>query len=167
MSDLIAEVEILKKIDEIDEPYCKTLFSASVIKIFKGEIDDNKNKEIIIMQEGNSEWIYNNMRLFEAGEKYILILKKAKGYENTYWIIAGDANIYTIETLDNKEYAIKNSIKDEKLKKIQIEEMESIVKRKWEKKLSKQERIKNIQVMEKESFENELIATIKEKSDEK
>jgi hypothetical protein len=119
------------------------------------------------MQEGNSEWIYNNMRLFEAGEKHILILKKAKGYDNTYWIIAGDANIYTIETVDNKEYAIKNSVKDDKLKKIQIEEMENIVKEKWEKKLSKQERIKNIQVMEKESFENELIAAIKEKSDGK
>ena len=68
ISDLIAEIEIIEKVSEIDEPSPKTLFNAKIIKVFKGELNSNKDNSIVVMQQGNSEWIFNNNKLFEAGE---------------------------------------------------------------------------------------------------
>jgi hypothetical protein len=160
-SDLIVEVEILSKDREItDDPLPKTLFNCSVIRIFKGEVDKEKNNEIIITQLGNEKWIVNGNKLFESGEKYILFLKIDSRYYNTYWISSEEVNIYKIEVIDKKDYVIKNSVKDAKLKDIQNDEIEKIVIKELEQNIDKQVHIKNIQVMEKKAFENILIDTI-------
>lgn len=167
ISDLIAEIEIIEKVSEIDEPSPKTLFNAKIIKVFKGELNSNKDNSIVVMQQGNSEWIFNNNKLFEAGEKYVLFLKKATGYDNTYWILCEEINTYTIETIDNAKYIVKNSVKDARLKKIQVDEKETIGKitNRLKGKMIKQEKIKDIQVMKKDMFDAELTATINEKEE--
>jgi hypothetical protein len=160
-SDLIVEVEILSKDGEItNDPLPKTLFNCSVIRIFKGEVDKEKNNEIIITQLGNEKWIVNGNKLFESGEKYILFLKIDNGYFNTYWISSEEVNIYKIEVIDKKDYVIKNSVKDAKLKDIQNDEIEKIFKQELEKDIDKQVHIKDIQVMEYKAFENLLVDTI-------
>jgi hypothetical protein len=55
ISDLIAEIEITKKVSEIDEPSPKTLFIAKIVKVFKGETNGSEDNSISVMRQGNSE----------------------------------------------------------------------------------------------------------------
>jgi hypothetical protein len=161
IADLIVEVEILSiKGESVENSIPETFFNCSINKYYKGDIDDIYDDEIIIMQAGNSEWTVNSNRLFDPGEKYIFFLKKATGYVNTYWLISEEMNCYLIETYNAKEYIIKNSNKDAKLKEIECEEMEGIVVDELESRLNGQERIHEVQVMEKEAFVDLLIDTI-------
>ena len=100
-------------------------------------------------------------------EKICTIFKKANGYDNTYWILCEEINTYTIETIDNAKYIVKNSVKDARLKKIQVDEKETIGKitNRLKGKMIKQEKIKDIQVMKKDMFDAELTATINEKEE--
>ncbi|RAP78499.1 hypothetical protein [Paenibacillus montanisoli] len=94
-ADLIAKVKITSKIKEINEPSEKTLYQAEVVEDFLNKTD---LKEINVMQAGNSQWKFNNNKLFKSGDSYILYLKKAIGeaYENfnTYWILGEETGIY-------------------------------------------------------------------------
>lgn len=103
--------------------------------------------------------------MFEAGEKYVLFLKEAAGYVNTYWILCEEINTYTIVTMDNTEYVVKNPVQDARLEKIQVDEKETIDKitNKLKSMMSKKETIKEIQVMKKDMFEAELAAAVSEK----
>ena len=116
-AEVIAEVTIGKLIKEIDNPAPKTLFEATVTKVLKG----TENLEnIVIMQQGNSEWSFNDNDQFAPNEKYILFLKKAigEGYEgsNTYWILGEETNVYSI--VDGNK-VVKNAMYDEELTTIE------------------------------------------------
>lgn len=112
-ADLIAEVEITKKVKELSDPSPKTLFEARILEGFK----ESKELEIInVLQEGNSEWLYDDIEPFKENEKYILFLKTAVGEEfegtDSYWILGAQTNTYSVLN-DNK--IMKNALYDEEL----------------------------------------------------
>lgn len=167
-ADSIVEVQIIKKLEEINEPSPKTLFEATAIENYKGE---NNEKMIQILQEGNSEWVYEDNNLFQANDKYILFLKKYEGNEydsdKTYWILGAQTNTYSV--LNNNEI-MKNAYYDEELSDIEktkeIENSNRIIDTKMnnlrnvsidEKDLKEAD----IQVFNKDTFVNELNNTVK------
>ena len=112
-ADLIAEVEIIKKVKELSEPSPKTVFEARILEGFK----ESKELETInVLQEGNSEWLYDDNEPFKENEKYILFLKTAVGEEfegtDTYWILGAQTNTYSVL---NEDKIMKNGLYDEEL----------------------------------------------------
>ncbi|MED4123786.1 hypothetical protein P4631_11140 [Halalkalibacterium halodurans] len=51
---------------------------------------ETNSKEITIKQQGDSEWIFNDTKLFEVGETYFLFLKETSQSKAAYWIIGED-----------------------------------------------------------------------------
>ncbi|HCG4536301.1 TPA: hypothetical protein NJY08_005156 [Salmonella enterica subsp. enterica serovar Typhi str. AG3] len=97
-ADLVAEINIEEKLKEIDEePVPYTVFSATVEKVYHGNIKDRK---ITIKQQGNTEWSFNGNALFNSGEKYILFLKEATVSEANYWIIGEETGMFKITDSD-------------------------------------------------------------------
>lgn len=119
-ADLIAEIEITKHVEDLNEPSPKTLFEGELIKAFKNKKAPDKIK---ILQAGNQEYSYNEFSLFKPGEKYILFLKEAVGDgfdgTDTYWILGEETNIYSV--LENNSVK-KWSLKDENLSDIEIKD---------------------------------------------
>ncbi|MBO0603532.1 hypothetical protein I2483_17845 [Sporosarcina sp. E16_3] len=149
-AELIAEVEIGKQIKEIDDPAPKTLFEATVKQVLKG----TENLENIeVLQQGNSEWSFNDNNQFSPNEKYILFLKKAvgEGYEgsNVYWILGEETNIYSI--VDGNK-VVKNSLYEEDLKRIEEDTPVNTLNL-----ITKNERKKDIQILNKEKFEKRIV----------
>lgn len=172
-ADLIAEVQITKKIEEINEPSPKTLFEATAIENYKSP---NNKKTIQILQQGNSEWTYEDNPLFQENDKYILFLKKYIGDEydskDTYWILGAQTNTYSILS-DNE--VMKNAYYDEELSSIEktgeIENSEEIIESKMKNltNISIDESAKlnendlkeaDIQVFNKDTFVNKINNTI-------
>ena len=146
-SDLIAEVVIVSKIKEIDEPSPKTLFEAQVVNKLKG---DTNQQRIKVLQEGNSEWSLNGQEQFAEKEEYILFLIKATGKDydgtNTYWILGAQTNTYKI-------------IQDNRVKKIAKHEVE--LEAIEDKILSNVDQ--DLQVLDKEKFQNKIMDLLEEK----
>ncbi|MBK3496329.1 membrane lipoprotein lipid attachment site-containing protein [Viridibacillus sp. YIM B01967] len=96
-ADLIAHLTIRNQVEEAKVvkgrsiPY--TLFNAEVKEVYKGEVT---TKEIVIKQEGDSEWVVNNSKLFEAGEEYILFLKKTAEIRGDFWIIGAETGTFRV-----------------------------------------------------------------------
>ena len=112
-ADLIAEIEITKKVKELSEPSPKTLFEA---KILEGYKESKELETIKILQAGNSEWIFDDHEPFKENEKYILFLKTAVGEEfegtDTYWLLGANTNTYSVL---NDNQIMKNALYDEEL----------------------------------------------------
>lgn len=140
-SDLIAEVVIVSKIKEIDEPSPKTLFEAKVVNRLKG---DTNQETIKVLQEGTSEWSFHGNQPFAENEGYFLFLKNAKGKEydgtHTYWILGAQTNTYKI-IQDNR---VKKIAKHE----VELEDIE-------DKALSNVDQ--DLQVLDKEKFQNKIM----------
>lgn len=65
-ADVIAKVRINKNIKEFNEPSPKTLYSTEVLEILKW--DTSSKKDVInVLQQGNSEWSFNNNAMFIEG----------------------------------------------------------------------------------------------------
>jgi len=109
-ADIVAEVQIREWLGERQkgEELQKTIFRASLEKIFKNSIDNNL-KEIKLIQDGNSDYTIENYPLFKNNDRLLLYLKKAvgEGYENTYWILGGHTGIFRIINTDGKDYIVK------------------------------------------------------------
>ena len=146
-SDLIAEVAIVSKIKEIDEPSPKTIFEANVVNKLKG---DTNQETIKVLQEGTSEWSFNGQEQFAEKEEYIIFLKKATGKDydgtNTYWILGAETNTYKI-------------IQDNRVKKIAKHEVE--LEAIEDKTLSTTNQ--GLQVLDKEKFQNKIADLLEEK----
>src|SRR5699024_3171136 len=85
-ADLIADVTIIKQVGERDKPSPKTTFNTQINQIIKGDIDLS-GENILVDQQGNSEWIFNDNDLFKKEQQYLLFLKKTIGTdESDYWI---------------------------------------------------------------------------------
>jgi len=160
-ADLIAEITIVEELKELDDPSPKTVFNAKVLNVLKGSKD---LQDIQVMQMGNHAWAFNDNKLFEPNESYILFLKKAVGKEfegtNTYWILGEETYTYTV--LDEK-MVMKNADPLEELQDIENGEMtkkvneskkvtlQTNLKSKHEIELSKE-----VQILEKEKFINKI-----------
>lgn len=116
-ADLIAEIEITRKVEELNEPSPKTLFEARILEGYKAS---EELETIKVLQEGNSEWLFDNSEQFKENEKYILFLKTAVGEEfkgtDTYWILGAHANTYSVL---NDDQIMKQALYDEDLALIQ------------------------------------------------
>lgn len=150
-SDVIAEVKIQTKKKELNDPSPKTIFEAKVKEGYKGI---EKNVTINILQQGNSEWIFNENKLFSANEEYVLFLKKAVGEEfegtNTYWILGEETNIYS--SINDKE-VLKNSYYDTVLADIENKSLTEEYKKKEK---------KDVQVLGKEQLKEKIKMVTKE-----
>ncbi|WP_391203809.1 hypothetical protein [Psychrobacillus sp. L4] len=144
-ADLIAEIEIVKYLEDIKEPSPKTLFDAKIINTFSG---NTSLRNIEILQQGNKEYSFNENPLFKKGEKYILFLKKAVGDRfdgtDTYWLLGEETNIYSVI---NNKIIKKWALWDEELTSIEIEENNSN---------------KNSQLLDKNLFEEKMKKVINE-----
>lgn len=148
-SDIIAEVKIIKKINEIDEPIPKTFFNTKIIDIYSSNSDEIKLNEIEIMQEGNSKWTVNYESVFDVNDYAILFLKKATGYENVYWIISK----YNIDVIDGKEYAVFINETDNELSSIEDTEKKKAI---YDNLKIKNSEIENVQVFSKDLIINKI-----------
>ncbi|MBO9129454.1 hypothetical protein [Bacillus sp. 165] len=151
ISDLIAEIVINKKIKELDEPSPKTLYEATIKKAYK---DAEKHQDIRILQQGNSQWLFNENKLFSEKEEYILFLKKAVGEEfegtNTYWILGEETNMYSV--IDTGKIK-KHSFYEDDLMDIEDKNLTKILK-------EKEKNNKDIQVLDKNKFEKKIIEIV-------
>lgn len=140
-ANLIAEVTITEKIEEVDEkPIPYTVFRAEVNEIFKGELN---RKEITIKKSGNSEWVVNHNKMYESGEKYILFLKETLASKSDYWVLGEDTGEFQI--IDNATIA-KLKVPIEEFKEIELNNPKAISE------TLKQKDTSNTQVIDKEGF---------------
>ncbi|SEO90061.1 hypothetical protein SAMN04488134_11635 [Amphibacillus marinus] len=96
-ADLVAEVTILNKLEEVkEEPIPYTVFNAKIANTYKGS---SAVDNITIKQQGDSDWLVNNIDLFQEGEAYIFFLKETKASKSDYWIL-GEATGY-FQVVDN------------------------------------------------------------------
>ncbi|WP_062107488.1 hypothetical protein [Bacillus niameyensis] len=154
-SDLIAQIEVIEIFKEINEPFPKTIFRANLIESLKGSF---KEKEIFVMQQGNSDYVFNDNPLFKKGESYLLFLMKTKDFdiENSYWILGEEAGMYKL--LD-QSVAVKLSVKEDELKNIEIsdEEIVPFIQKNTELNMNERE----MQVLKQDELIN-LIKTVSE-----
>lgn len=110
-ADLIADITVIEKEGERDEPSPKTTYKVIVNNVLKG--DKNLiNKNISIDQQGNSEWVFNDNAFFEKEENYILILNKTVGTDvSDYWIQGEETGMYKIIN-DGTVVKLANSLKE-------------------------------------------------------
>ncbi|MBE1556557.1 hypothetical protein [Sporosarcina limicola] len=115
-ADIIAEVTIKEKIEEVNDetgPY--TVFSVVVNQVLNGTISE---QEVTIKQEGDSEWTFNDNKMFESGEKYILFLKETVASKSDYWIIGEETGMFKII---NDDTIVKLAAPIEEFKDIEID----------------------------------------------
>lgn len=115
-SDLIAEIEIVDVLKEINEPSPKTIFRAVLTESLKGS---SQSEEIFVMQQGNSDYVFNENPLFKQGENYLLFLMETEGFdiEDSYWILGEETGMYK---LLGQSTAVKLSVKEGGLEGIEI-----------------------------------------------
>ncbi|GEN29815.1 hypothetical protein HNQ35_000483 [Cerasibacillus quisquiliarum] len=103
-ADLIAEVEIKRLIKEVkEEPIPYTVFATHIIQKIEG---DDMRAEVTIRQNGDSEWRFNDNKMFKPGEKYVFFLKKTAASESDYWILGEETGMFQVASDD---YLIKLS----------------------------------------------------------
>lgn len=145
ISDFIAYLVINNKLKELNEPAPKTMFNATVKKVYKG---NEEIKEIQILQEGNSEWVFNDNPLFSQNDEYILFLKRAVGKDfegtDTYWILGQETNMYSV--LDDNKIK-KHALYDDELADIEDKKMTQ---------MAMENEGKEVQVLDKIAFEEKI-----------
>ena len=62
--------------------------------------------EVTIRQNGDSEWSFNDNKMFKPGEKYVFFLKKTAASESDYWIFGEETGMFQVASDD---YLIKLS----------------------------------------------------------
>ncbi|MFD1066390.1 hypothetical protein [Oceanobacillus locisalsi] len=93
-ADLIAQVTILEKVDEVHaEPVPYTVFRAEVAESIEGE---PSSETVTIKQLGDSEWPINNNAFFEPGEEYIFFLNETSESNSDYWIIGEETGFFQV-----------------------------------------------------------------------
>lgn len=151
-ADVIVKVRINKNINEFNEPSPKTLYSAEVLEILKW--DTSSNKDVInVLQQGNSEWSFNNNAMFIEGDEFILFLKNTTSGiygPNSYWILGEETNMYKVLGNGGIEKLAKF---DPELSDIEDKKMtESIQKNNLESNIEK-----DVQVLNENLFKNKII----------
>lgn len=121
-SNIIAQVKIIDVVEKMDEPSPKTLYRATLIESLKGTSDA---KEIVVLQQGNNDFVFRNNPLFKKDENYLLFLMETTDLdiEDSYWILGEETGIYQL--LD-ESIAVKWAIKEDELEKIEIVDKEII-----------------------------------------
>lgn len=151
-ADVIAEVEIVKELEELYEPGHKTIYSAKVIHSLKGNVEDGST--VFVMQDGNSKVMFNDNPQFQSGETFILILMKAVSVDepDTYWILGAETGVYEVlgDTL------VKWSKPEEELKQIEASYSKLKENKSAQSTLSKLKQ-KDTQLINKQKFEQLLI----------
>lgn len=102
-AEIIAEIRIAERTKEISKPFEATFFKADIIHTYKGQYN---NKQIEVMQEGNSDITFEEYPLFKTGDKLIVFLVKQEG-EEYYWIKGGYGSLIYVNEDSGKEYAVK------------------------------------------------------------
>lgn len=147
-SDLIAQIEILDVLKEVNEPSPKTIFRAILTESLKGS---SQAKEIFVIQQGNSDYVFNDNPLFKQGENYLLFLMETEDFdiEDSYWILGEETGMYKL--LDQST-AVKLSVKEEGLKKIEIsdEKIVPFIEQKTELDMNERE----MQVLKQDELKN-------------
>lgn len=93
-ADLVAEIVIGEKLEEVEEiPIPYTLFEAEIKEVIQGT---PVSETIVIKQQGDSEWIFNDNDLFEVGEEYILFLKENTVSKGDYWILGEETGMFQV-----------------------------------------------------------------------
>lgn len=156
-ADLIAEVTIAEKLYEVNEPSPKTVYSAAMNQLLKGKADANLG--IRIMQQGNSRYSFNDNPMFQAGDTYLLFLKKAVGMEDdhTYWILGEETSIY--EQWDD-DRLVKWSLKDSRLAELTPTETNAGLQAAAES-VQKKHPGKEIQVLDRTKFKATIAKELK------
>ena len=82
-SDMVALVRVGNWLSE-DNELSITYYEAEIINIYKGE----SVKNIVLVQDGCSEWTMRGFTLFIAGNELLLFLQKGESdeYAELYWI---------------------------------------------------------------------------------
>ncbi|MEC0201484.1 hypothetical protein P4H39_02440 [Paenibacillus lautus] len=126
-ADLIVKVKIVGKIGEVSDPVPKTVFNTQILSAQKDD-PTLDSESISIMQQGNSEVLFNGNELFKENEEYILFLKKAVGpvaeeYPNLYWILGEESNMY--KSISNNLVEKQGHI-DEELKDVESNQISTL-----------------------------------------
>lgn len=142
VSELIAEIEIIENVRELNEPTAKTIFKATITEVIKND-SRLTTDSLHIMQQGNSELTFNKNELFQPGEKYVLFLKSAKNIQekHTYWILGEETGMY--KKIDDR-FIAKLALRDNALADIEDEKLSD--------ELTKSKNSNEIQVLLKEEF---------------
>lgn len=118
-TDLIAEVEIIEAVKEIDDPSPKTIFEVSIQKVHHGDSSLEK-EERHVLQQGNSDWTFNENELFQTGDRYILFLKSTIGIDYAdFWILGEEGGMYQVI---DEEVVVKLAYDDEELQSAEASE---------------------------------------------
>lgn len=154
-SDLVVKVEVEKKTRELSEPSPKTLFQAKILDELKADLSLNTD-QIHILQQGNSEWRFNDNDLFSEKERYVLFLKKAVGIDepNTYWILGEETGMYKDSGTGK---LLKLSYYDKQLEDIEDKELTTDFLKDNEKKMDS----KDVQVVNEQQFRNKVEKTLR------
>lgn len=143
-ADLVAEIIIGDKLEEVEEkPVPYTLFKAEIKEVIEG-VPVSQN--IVIKQQGNSEWVFNDNELFAPGEEYIFFLKETTVSKGDYWILGEETGMFQV--FGNEE-VVKLADPLEEFEDIEIDLEES---EKIEINSDNQEEFEEQQVLDKESF---------------
>ncbi|MDY7224200.1 hypothetical protein [Halalkalibacterium halodurans] len=144
-ADLIAEVTILEKVEEVKiEPVPYTVFRAEVTEAYMTETN---SKEITIKQQGDSEWIFNDTKLFEVGETYFLFLKETSQSKAAYWIIGEDTG--TFVKLDDDIIAKLAAPSDDL---IEVESDTNFDREELRSKIGPNKNIEEVQLLDEKAF---------------
>lgn len=142
-ADLIAHVEVVEMMEEVNDPSPKTIFRADVIESLKGQ---SELSEIVVLQQGNSHSIFHDNALFEPGENYILFMMETRGLdlEESYYILGEETGMYK---LIDQSTAVKLSLKDEQLKEIEKTDTNNSMleeKTRYERQILHQDKLKEL-----------------------
>lgn len=153
-SDLVVKVEVEKKTRELSEPSPKTLFQAKILDELKADQSLNTD-QIHILQQGNSEWRFNDNGLFSEKERYVLFLKKAVGIDepNAYWILGEETGMHKDSGTGK---LLKLSYYDKQLEDIEDKELTADFLKDNEKEMNS----KDIQVVNEQQFKDKVQRTL-------
>ncbi|WP_340026314.1 hypothetical protein MHI24_14605 [Paenibacillus sp. FSL K6-1096] len=153
-SDLVVKIEVENKARELSEPSPKTLFQAKILEQLKPDPALNTD-QIHILQQGNSEWRFNDNDLFSEKERYVLFLKKAVGIDepNTYWILGEETGMYKDSGTGQ---LLKLSYYDKQLEDIEDKELTADFLKDNEKKMNS----KDVQVVNEQQFKDKVQRTL-------
>lgn len=157
LSDIIAEVEITGKSNEIDTGTPRTIFKAKIIDMYKGV--DDQVKEINIAQIGNSKTVFRDYDLFKKNDKMVLFLEKAKieNVEDVYVIVGSIGGTFCLESVEGEDYILQ------KIAPIpQMKQKENLVA---ENKIKTNKGLKSekLQVIKKKEFKKQILDDLAKK----
>lgn len=102
-ADAVVEVQVGDMVAEIDDSGLpQTIYEVQVVDVIKGDLPE----KIEILQDGTKAIPMGDNPIFEKGERYILMIKKAtlsRKSDNLYWIIkeyfvSGEQAVETLPT---------------------------------------------------------------------